>query len=230
MRAVSGAGPKALVSVGGRPMLARLLAAADAAGAGDVYVVAPPGDHAIEAFLESTTVAARLHLLRRVPAGYLVDIVGLADSVGDAFTVLDCDLVTPHGELVSFLGRGPGVGHSPEFVVAVSDAPPSHDERSIRLAPGPDGALAHAPGSDWTVPRAVGAYTWSPGGLRRASRFLSGGGSSFHAFVAIWAIEDVPVELVRMSVGMNVNTPVELAQADRYVGLWNESGVEAGRP
>jgi molybdopterin-guanine dinucleotide biosynthesis protein A len=226
MRAVSGARPKALVPVRGTPMLARLLAAADAAMVADVYVVAPPGDRAIEAFLESTIVAARVHLLRRAAAGYLVDIVELADVVGDAFTVLDCDLVTPHGELVPFLGRS--LTPAREFIVAVSDVPPSHDERSIRLAPGPDGALVHAPGSDWTVPRAVGAYVWSPGGLRRAKRFLARGAVSFHAFVATWAVEGVPVELVPMTVGMNVNTPSELAQAERYVGLWSEPAVGAG--
>jgi GTP:adenosylcobinamide-phosphate guanylyltransferase len=233
LRDVTGGAPKTLVKVAGEPILTRLLRAAAACRTAgrpaSTVVYTRPGDVEIPAFLTAHGGGARIG--RREPRGYLRDIVAISREVGDEFTVLDCDLITPGTELIRFLtdaGRARASPATETMVFGVSAVPPSADPRSIRpVVTG--GLLGLGPGAASHLPRAIGAYHWRPAAVRRACRFVADSArtqapGSFHDYIHRLAAERTIARLITFSSALNVNTHAELELAADSVRAWRASG------
>jgi GTP:adenosylcobinamide-phosphate guanylyltransferase len=235
---VTGGRPKTLVPVAGEPILGRLLRSlfrcADGGAAVSTIVYTRQSDTEIPAFLAAH--AGGVEVGRREPQGYLRDIVDISQDVGEEFTVIDCDLIAPCAELASFLTQagsaepGSDTWARPAMVFGVSAHPPSADPRSIRPT-ALDGVLGLGPGTASWLPRAIGAYRWSPAAVDRASRFVAESTraqspGTFHDYVRCLADERAPATLIGFSSALNVNTRAELDLAATFVRGWREQGVD----
>jgi GTP:adenosylcobinamide-phosphate guanylyltransferase len=243
IRELTGGQPKTLLEVAGEPILARLLrAAADSSRPAVVYT--PELDEAIPAFLaglrpaadqagrlvqvERGGTAAMVGLRRREPRGYLTDLMAIAAELGDELTVLDSDMVVPHGELCGFLSRS-RADTGAVFLVAQAAEPPSADSRSIRVVTDACGTARLGPGTASGLPRAIGAYHWRPPAVRLAREFLAGSLRSFHEFMTYLVALPLPIETFPFSAGLNVNTQDDLNLAEDYVRAWAEAAPAGGR-
>ncbi len=213
---------KTLMEVAGEPILARLLRAAKADGA-HVVVYARPSDAEVPACVAAY--GRGVQVSRHEPLGYLNDLMDIALDVGDEFTVLDCDLVAPHAEVVGFIAGAAGHERA-NMQFAVSASPPSADPRSIRVMVGPDGGMELGDGADSRLPRAVGAYHWRPAVVASGRQFAGEGRGTFHGYMEFLAARREPVAVVPFNFALNVNTPAELDLARRLVREWRAEGLE----
>lgn len=222
LREVTAGRAKTLVEVAGEAILRRLLRAVAAAAASPI-VYTQPDDAGVEAFVAASGI--RVPVRHREPMGYLRDLMEISRDVGEEFTVLDCDLVAPHTELVRFLMQTRlHVGASMLF--AVSATPPSPDPRSIRVTTGPGGALELADPAASHLPRAVGAYHWRAAAVAAGRRFANEEHGTFHGYMELLADRREPVGVIPVADALNVNTPAELNMAAELVGEWRTRGLE----
>lgn len=220
MRDVTGGAPKTLVEIDGEPILRRLLRAADTIADAAVIVYARPDDRKVPDYVEGLNLS-HVTVRHRPANGYLVDLMEISADVGEEFTVLDSDLMTPHNDLVRFLGSARTVHADKAFVVAVSKTPPSSDPRSIRFASADDGKVELVPGERSSIARSIGAYHWRADAVRAARSYLAETSGTFHGFVT--RVPSLPwrVGLVEVSMAINVNTPADLKLARQLRGSSN---------
>lgn len=225
MRSVTGGTPKTLTPVAGQPILGRLLAATREAGRPALVYAQQPARF-IEEYL-ATLPGSQASMRHRYPAGYLPDMAAIFDQDGDELTVLDADMVVPHGELLAFLAMPRDAAG--DLLVGQAAHPPSRDPRSIRLVPAAEGRFRIGPPEDQALPRTIGAYHWRPRAVAAVRAFLSGRPRTFHEFIAHLADDSqVRVETFRFSAGINVNTPDEREIAEAEAVRWQQQRDTAG--
>lgn len=219
MRPVTGGTPKTLTPIAGQPILGRLLAATREAGRPAVVYAQQPA-RLIEDYL-ATLPGSRASARHRYPAGYLPDMAAIFGQDGDELTVLDADMVVPHGELRAFLAMTRDTAG--DLLVGQAADPPSHDPRSIRLVPAANGRFRIGPPEDQALPRTIGAYHWRPRAVAAVRAFLRDRPRTFHEFIAHLADNSqVQVETFRFSAGINVNTPAERDIAEAEAAGWQQ--------
>jgi hypothetical protein len=226
MRPVTGCAPKTLTPIAGQPVLGRLLAAARETGRPAVVYAQQPA-LLIEEYL-ATLPGSQVSVKHRYPAGYLPDMAAIFDQDGDELTILDADMVVPHGELRAFLTMTQVT--ATDLLVGQAADPPSRDPRSIRLVPAAEGRFRTGPPEDQALPRTIGAYHWRPRAVAAVRAFLSDGPRTFHQFIAHLADDGrVRVQTFGFSAGINVNTPAERDIAEAEAARWQQEEVtEAG--
>jgi molybdopterin-guanine dinucleotide biosynthesis protein A len=225
MRSLTGGAPKTLIPITGQPILGRLLAAArEARRPAVVYAQQPAG--LIEDYL-ATLPGSQVSVRHRYPAGYLPDMAEIFGQDGDELTILDADMVVPHGELRAFLARAADT--TADLLVGQAANPPSRDPRSIRLVPAAGGRFQLGPPEEQSLPRTTGAYHWRPHAVAAVHAFLNDGPRTFHEFIAHLADHSqVRVETFRFSAGINVNTPAERDIAETQAARWHQQEEDAG--
>jgi molybdopterin-guanine dinucleotide biosynthesis protein A len=226
MRPVTGGAPKTLTPVNGQPILGRLLAATCQAGRPAVIYAQKPARR-IEEYLAGLP-GSQACVRYRYPAGYLPDMAAIFDQDGDELTVLDGDMVVPHGELRAFLATT--LDTTADLLVGQTADPPFRDPRSIRLVPAAEGRFRIAPPQEQHLPRTIGAYHWRPRAVAAVRAYLRDSPRTFHEFIAHLADNSkVRVETFRFPSGINVNTPAERDIAEAAAARWQQQDVTGNR-
>lgn len=131
-------GPKALLDLHGRTLLDRSLGALEAAGFSEVVVVTGHGAEEVRATLtgrpSGLSVRERLNP-EYATANNIVSVLTVADTVGDGFCLLNCDITFDPSILTDIAALDTG-----SWLVVDGDEPLGHEEMKVALDA--DGRLA----------------------------------------------------------------------------------------
>lgn len=210
---------KALLEVAGRPMVARVVAAARAAGAAEVITVGgdEPGIRAALAGLGGPT--AR-HVPDRHPGegplgGLLTALAALAGAGADAALIVSCDLLAPDAgtmaATVAALAR-------PVDPLATGDARPAVAD-DVALTAGGSPGVERAATPDVAVPEAAGRRQWlhaawrhDPDVIARLDQRFGAGERSIRRAVAQAGLTVVAVPDADPAALADADTPDDLRQ------------------
>ena len=216
--------PKALVTVGGRPLLAHALAAAAEAGADEAVVAVNERDAAAaKACLASAPLPVRW--LRRTTASSLetfsnLALVLLGEGARHAIVAM-VDGVFPPGAPARF-ARGAsrivrGDPGAPEGLIGVTRR---HDEdRPLRVLVGERGRiLAIGAGAEASPLATAGLYLLPARALRRGPELLAAGGGALRELLATIVREGVVLDAFDLGAVVDVDRPDDLAAAEEIAG------------
>lgn len=217
---------KALVPVGGRPLLGHALAAVAAAGADAAVVHVSDRDaDAVKAWLAAVPSPVPVTLLQRDTASSLETFAGLAGALmasgGDHALVAMVDGVFPAEGLARFrraaarIAAGDAAGV--EGLLGVTRRP--DDDRPLRVQADAAGRVrAVGPGAEASPLSTAGLYLLPRRALRRGPELLAAGGGALRELLSALVREGVVLETCDLGDVVDVDRPDDLAAAEALAG------------
>lgn len=218
MRSATGPTAKTLLTVGGKPILSRLLSALDEVQDVQLKMYVSATDHSVRRLVERHPMTD-IEVIPKTPGGYLHDLVSIWQELREPFTIFDCDLVAPRRDLANFLLATPPDSETALVVGACRTRPP--EDRTIWLTPNENRTVAQfsrVPSE--TSERLVGAYAWGTSALECCERLVSTGGRAFLECLQLLLTERLSISAVPFTEAQNVNTPEDLVRARRLAASW----------
>lgn len=227
IRELTGGMPKTLLEVGGQPILARLLMVASKVPDTRVVIYAQPEDKYITQFLNRYRFSCNVELRRMVPEGYLRALVNIRRDIGSEFSVFDSDLVAPLPELIRFLHEAHNWQQKVPLIIGGTRKPEMNDERVLWLSPINDDSATITPSGGHQELRFANAYHWQLTGLQEVEELVASSKSAtFHTYMADLAQRRCLVGCVYLSTAHNINTSVQLTNAQADTLKWQSLGIE----
>lgn len=218
--------PKALVPVGGRPLLGHALAAVVAAGADAVVVHTSARDAAaVAAWLRTSPCGIPVKVLERDTASSLETFARLcpeltAEDAAHALVAM-VDGVFPPDGLARFaraaarIRRGDGRGA--EGLVGVTRRP--DDDRPLRVrTDARDRVQAIGPSAEESPLSTAGLYLLPRRALLRGPEILAAGGGALRELLSVIVREGVALEACELGDVVDVDRPDDLAAAEALHG------------